>query len=255
MAHWPTIIGFADAVTAAGGKLPAPVATVIATRAAITAWKPPASRSLADVVARGELTPDTADDVLTAALMQPTHRPEDIVAMAHGELARRAAALIRDTADELVTSLRKPHAAAVEKLAKAAKVVDHSTSAEQALEREGGAQAWRELAEARQVLDTIDRVVGALVRDFRLCGGLDSRLPRSSRHAALYAADASALRALCAALDLPSGTPTRGGRWHFVPGVPQLQKPADALALLDGVRQAADEAAAAHLARVHGVLK
>lgn len=244
------------ATTAAGGTIPAAVAEAIALRDVIQAWEPPPSRDLAALIGRGELTAKNAHGVLTDALVQPNRKPEEVVQTAIWELSSHVAELVRANADELVASLQTPHAAAVAAMAKAEHVVDANCTAEQALERQGGSQAWAALAESRRVLDQINVVVEMLVEHYEVLGQREPWMHRLNiRHAALYCADQSAYNAVQAILNTRNGSGgPRGGRWHFSPGALSLQLPSHAAEMVDSFRQRHIEDEAARYAATHGTV-
>ncbi|OBK91486.1 hypothetical protein [Mycolicibacter sinensis] len=254
--NWGDIDRLVTATTGAGGTIPAAVAEAIALRDTINGWTPPPSPDLAAIIKRGELTAKNAHKTLTEALVQPNRSPADITHAALGALCDHTAVLVKAHADELVESLQKPHAAASAAMAAAAEVVDAQAGAEQALALDGGPEAWRELAQARRVLDQIDVVVEALVEKYEVLGQREPWMhQRNIRHAAMYCATQDSYPAAYAVLATRNGSGgARGGRWHHAPGALKLQLPSRAAELVDDFRQRHIEAEAEHYAATHGTL-
>ncbi|MBM7278284.1 hypothetical protein JTZ10_10970 [Gordonia rubripertincta] len=254
--NWLSIERLLAAITAAGGTIPADITALVATRTAVENWNPPPSSTLEDIVARGELTATNADKILDAALIQPNRQPSDLKLIAETALTKRTRTLIRDTAaDDIIASLQPIHAEAIDTMVKASQVIGTTTSAEEALEIDGGVKAWRDLATARATLDRIDTIVETLYTDFGTLGSRNPQLdiPRL-RYIVNYANGIDApLHALGEVLN-NHRTRARGGRWHHAPALLHLNTPTQAREILDHHRQIAQEIADADYARTHGTL-
>ena len=253
-ANWATIDRLATTTEQAGGKVPPAVADSLRIRDSIAAWTPPAVIDLADMIQAGQLTPKNCHQVLTDALTRPTLTPADVTAVATAEAARHAYCVVVKHADALIESLQPAHKAAVAKMTKAAEAVDAQTTAEQALQHPDGPAAWTALAQARQILDAIDIIVGLLVNDFEVLGGVEPWMhQRNIRHAAMYCASADSYPGVYQVLATRNGSGgPRGGRWHYAPAELTLQLPSAAAALVDEWRQYDAEQKAAHYAATHG---
>lgn len=252
IAHDPDIQKLLGAIVAAGGTVPKPLTDVVASMAAVKAWAAPEPTDLRAKAERGELTAATAEKVLAAALTEAERRPDDLRHAALDGLRRRFAAQVLECADAVLTSLKPAHAAAVDQMAKAAGVVPSGMTAATALEVDGGAEAWRELAQQRQVLDAVHVVVQILVGTFSALGEVDPALPRYYRQAAMYMDDRGRYDSVLGVLN---AQPThRGGIWHVSPSACKLRTLTEARELYEAAQEAAAKQAAEQYAATHGTL-
>ncbi len=257
MAGAGDIASLVAAVTDLGGTIPDDLQATLDTIAAVTEWAPPPAVDIAAVVHRGELTADTADQLLTNALHEPTIKPADLKVKAKHALAEHfTRQLSGDAGDQVIESVRPAFTRGCTALAQAAAIVPASaTTADLAEADDEYITAWRALAEHRATLDRIDDLRRILVEHFGVLGGPQPWHGARWVDSAVYTPDTSHLELIGGALMMPNGTGgPRGGKWHNISSAIRLNTVSEARAILDEAHQQHRENQAREYSATHGTL-
>ncbi|MCH5645721.1 hypothetical protein, partial [Gordonia sp. ABSL49_1] len=229
------IANLVEQTTALGGTIPAELAAITDTMAAVADWTPPEATDIASIVRRGDLDADNAAAILDDALVQPNRNPADLKVTAKHELTQQFARTLQGKAgDQLIESIRPTFTTACTAIAKAAELVPAgATPADLAEADDQFIQAWRTLGEHRTTLDQVAAIIDILIMRFDVLGGPQPWHGPRWIDAAFHVTDVSWLERCGRALTAPNGAGgARGGKWHSISSALTLNTVTDARAIL-----------------------